>query len=152
LSILQLTESRHFISISWCIYWFLSISGVHAENADIVSDKRPIQESRAKNQLLSPLTIDDRYLRKEIPAEDSKGTITLHGAVTEAAAHNKEVEEARLQISRFERIDETAPEMRKIIFDPIPRVDGIDPSDDPLIAVRSAIYLLSGRRHRATEI
>jgi catalase len=41
---------------------------------------------------------------------------------------------------------------RRIIFDPIPRVDGIEPSDDPLLILRAAIYLLSGRRRRqATE-
>jgi catalase len=39
-------------------------------------------------------------------------------------------------------------EKRRIIFDPVPRVDGIDPSTDPLIEVRSTIYLLSGRRRR----
>ena len=38
---------------------------------------------------------------------------------------------------------------RKMIFDPVPRVDGIDPSGDPLTDVRSEIYLLSGRRRRA---
>jgi catalase len=47
-----------------------------------------------------------------------------------------------------ERVDELAPERRKIIFDPLPRVDGIDSSGDPLTAVRSDIYLLSGRRRR----
>jgi catalase len=48
--------------------------------------------------------------------------------------------------------DNDDPEMRKIIFDPIPRVDGIDPSDDPLLAVRAAIYLMSGRRRRAADV
>jgi catalase len=43
-------------------------------------------------------------------------------------------------------VDELAPEQRKIIFDPLPRVDGIDPAGDPLTDVRSEIYLLSGRR------
>jgi catalase len=47
------------------------------------------------------------------------------------------------------RVDDTEPERRKIIFDPIPRVDGIDTSGDPLSEVRSDIYLLSGRRRRA---
>jgi catalase len=47
------------------------------------------------------------------------------------------------------RVDDTAPAIKKIIFDPVPRVDGIDPSADPLIAVRSALYLMSGRRRRA---
>ena len=47
------------------------------------------------------------------------------------------------------RVDDREPERRKIIFDPIPRVDGIDTSGDPLSEVRSEIYLLSGRRRRA---
>jgi catalase len=51
-----------------------------------------------------------------------------------------------------ERVDELAPERRKIIFDPLPRVDGIDSAGDPLTAVRSDIYLLSGRRRRAAAI
>jgi catalase len=43
-------------------------------------------------------------------------------------------------------------EHRRIIFDPIPRVDGIEPSDDPLLELRAAIYLLSGsRRRQASE-
>ncbi|HEV3007207.1 MAG TPA: catalase family peroxidase [Pirellulales bacterium] len=48
-----------------------------------------------------------------------------------------------------ERVDELAPERRKIIFDPLPRVDGIDSAGDPLTEVRAEIYLLSGRRRRA---
>jgi catalase len=47
------------------------------------------------------------------------------------------------------RVDDQVPERRKIIFDPLPRVDGIDSSGDPLTAVRADVYLLSGRRRRA---
>jgi len=47
------------------------------------------------------------------------------------------------------RVDDQEPERRKIIFDPVPRVDGIDLSGDPLSEVRADIYLLSGRRRRA---
>ena len=47
------------------------------------------------------------------------------------------------------RVDDQEPERRKIIFDPNPRVEGIDPSGDPLTDVRADIYLLSGRRRRA---
>jgi catalase len=54
-------------------------------------------------------------------------------------------------ITLIERVNELEPEMRKIIFDPIPRVDGIDPSGDPLFEVRAALYLLSGRRRRAAS-
>jgi catalase len=49
------------------------------------------------------------------------------------------------------RADDQMPERRKIIFDPLPRVDGIDSSGDPLTQVRADIYLLSGRRRRAAS-
>lgn len=49
------------------------------------------------------------------------------------------------------RVDEQEPERRKIIFDPVPRVDGIDSSGDPLTEVRADVYLLSGRRRRAAK-
>lgn len=42
-----------------------------------------------------------------------------------------------------------AAEQKQIIFDPIPRVEGIEPSPDPLLELRAAIYLLSGRRRRS---
>ena len=44
-------------------------------------------------------------------------------------------------------VDDQVPERRKIIFDPLPRVEGID-ACDPLTQVRADIYLLSGRRRR----
>jgi catalase len=47
------------------------------------------------------------------------------------------------------RVDDQVPERRKIIFDPLPRVEGIESSGDPLTEVRADIYLLSGRRRRA---
>ena len=47
------------------------------------------------------------------------------------------------------RVDDQVPDRRSIIFDPVPRVDGIESSGDPLTEVRSDIYLLSGRRRRA---
>ena len=40
-------------------------------------------------------------------------------------------------------------EQRQIIFDPIPRVDGIEASADPLFEPRATAYLISGRRRRA---
>ena len=40
-------------------------------------------------------------------------------------------------------------EQKHIHLRSIPRVDGIDPSNDPLLELRAAVYLLSGRRRRA---
>jgi catalase len=52
-------------------------------------------------------------------------------------------------ITLTKRENDLEPELHKIIFDPLPRVDGIEPSADPLLDVRAALYLLSGRRRRA---
>jgi catalase len=49
------------------------------------------------------------------------------------------------------RVDDQTPERRKIIFDPDPRVEGIESSGDPLTEVRADLYLLSGRRRRAAN-
>jgi catalase len=46
------------------------------------------------------------------------------------------------------RVDDRLPERRKIIFDPAPRVDGIESAGDPLTDVRADVYLMSGRRRR----
>jgi len=42
-------------------------------------------------------------------------------------------------------------EQQHIIFDPIPRVDGIEASADPLLELRAAAYLLSGRARRTAK-
>jgi catalase len=41
-----------------------------------------------------------------------------------------------------------AAEQQQLIFDPIPRVDGIEASADPLFEPRANVYLMSGRRRR----
>lgn len=42
-------------------------------------------------------------------------------------------------------------EQQHIIFDPIPRVDGIESSGDPLAQSRADVYLASGRRRRSPK-
>ena len=48
-------------------------------------------------------------------------------------------------------VSDNPAEQKHIIFDPIPRVEGIAPSADPLLELRAAIYLLSGRQRRAAK-
>lgn len=45
-------------------------------------------------------------------------------------------------------VAEDAAQQRHLIWDPIPRVDGIEPSADPLLELRAAVYLISRRRRR----
>jgi catalase len=54
-------------------------------------------------------------------------------------------------IDLTEILPDNPAQQQHIIFDPIPRVDGIEPSADPLLELRAAIYLLSGRERRAAK-
>ena len=71
--------------------------------------------------------------------------------VDDATVHwpndRKEVELGRLSLTAV--VADDAQDQKRIIFDPIPRVDGIEPSNDPLLELRAAIYLISGRRRRS---
>ena len=46
-------------------------------------------------------------------------------------------------------VSDSLAQQKHIIFDPIPRVEGIEPSADPLLELRAAAYLISGRRRRS---
>lgn len=58
-------------------------------------------KSRADNEQLTPFRLDDKYLRNDIPNDGSQDTLTLKGAVEVAATRNKDVQEAKLQVSRY---------------------------------------------------
>lgn len=101
------------------------------------------------------------FLVAELSERLAKGPVRFRVAVQLAAAGDPvddatavwpedrpQVEFGTLTVTG--RIDELAPDNRKVIFDPDPRVDGIGPAGDPLTRVRSDIYLLSGRRRRAS--
>ena len=55
------------------------------------------------------------------------------------------------EISLQEIAPNNASEQQHIIFDPIPRVHGIEASADPLFEPRANVYLMSGRRRRAAD-
>jgi catalase len=105
-------------------------------------------------------TKDANYLFDELTERLAKGPISFQILVQVANDSFDIVDDATVHwpeerpLINLGRIVLTAPvsddagEQKKIIFDPIPRVDGIAPSDDPLLELRAAIYLLSGRRRR----
>ncbi|UWZ84741.1 catalase family peroxidase [Occallatibacter riparius] len=55
-------------------------------------------------------------------------------------------------IELTEVVPDSVVQQKHIIFDPIPRVEGIANSADPLLELRAAIYLVSGRRRRAARV
>jgi catalase len=102
----------------------------------------------------------ENFLFDELNQRIAKGPISFK-IVVQVANEGDVVDDATVhwpeerQIIPFGSFSLTKPvadefhEQKKIIFDPIPRVDGIEPSADPLLELRAAIYLLSGRRRRA---
>ncbi|KAK9237771.1 catalase-like domain-containing protein [Lipomyces kononenkoae] len=59
------------------------------------------------------------------------------------------VELGELTLTNVVPQSQSANEQKHIIFDPIPRIKGVEPSDDPLLDVRASVYLISGRERRA---
>ena len=61
----------------------------------------------------------------------------------------KLVELGTIRIDEVEPRVESKKEQQRIIYDPIPRVEGVEASDDPLLDMRAAMYLISGKERRA---
>lgn len=102
------------------------------------------------------------YLYEELPERLAQGPIVFkllaqiaqEGDVTDdATVHWPEeremVELGSITLDEIESETLSREQEKHMILDPIPRVDGIEPSDDPLLAIRAALYLLSGRERRA---
>lgn len=100
------------------------------------------------------------FLFDELAERIAKGPVTFR-VVAQLANDGDTVDDATEQwpadraLLELGTIALTAPvandahEQQWTIFDPIPRVNGIDASDDPLLELRAAVYLISGRRRRA---
>lgn len=71
----------------------------------------------------------------------------VNDATVQWPSDREVVELGTIELTKL--MEDDAREQKKIIFDPIPRVDGLEPSDDPLLELRAAVYLISGRRRRA---
>lgn len=94
-------------------------------------------------------------LAERIAAESVRFTLAVQLAedtdvVDDATIHwpsDREVRElGTLELTT--PVADDAAQQKHIIFDPIPRLAGIEPSDDPLLELRAALYLISGRRRR----
>jgi catalase len=105
---------------------------------------------------------DANYLFDELEERIAKGPIKFR-ILVQLAKDNDTVDDATIHwpedrplvefgtIALTEPVLDNAAEQQHIIFDPIPRVEGIEPSDDPLLELRAAVYLISGRRRRSAQ-
>jgi catalase len=103
---------------------------------------------------------DPDYLQKELAERLAAGPISFkilvqvaeEGDVTnDATVHWPESRPVvELGVVKLDSIvPDNAKEQKYIIYDPSPRVEGVDVSDDPLLEFRAAVYLISGRQRRA---
>ena len=60
------------------------------------------------------------------------------------------VELGEVKIQKVVEEPEQSNEQKHIIFDPTPRIEGIEESGDPLVSIRSGVYLISGKERRNT--
>jgi len=119
-------------------------AGIQTLDADSLKDKSP------------------NFLYDELPVRLEQGPIKFKllaqlaedgDVVDDATVHWPE--ERRLVELGTISLDQVVPEQddqakqKYMIFDPIPRVQGIEPSADPLLELRAALYLISGRERRA---
>lgn len=102
------------------------------------------------------------YLFEEVEERVKKGPFSFklvaqlaeEGDITDDATVHWPEDRALVELGSVKVdsvVEDSAKEQKYIIMDPIPRVQGIEPSDDPLLELRAAIYLISGRQRRAAE-
>jgi catalase len=142
---------------------YFGVTAMHFTNQDGVSRYgryRILPE--AGNDHLDDATAAGKsanYLFDELAERIAKGPIRFRilvqlandGDIVDDATVHWPEDRALLELGTLvltEPVSDSDHEQKHIIFDPIPRIDGIDPSDDPLLELRAAIYLLSGRRRR----
>jgi catalase len=90
--------------------------------------------------------IANEPVRFRIAVQLAEGDDTIDDATVRWPEERPQV--AFGEISLQEITPNNAGEQQHIIFDPIPRVDGIEASADPLFEPRANVYLMSGRRRR----
>lgn len=107
----------------------------------------------------------ETYLFDEIPKRLESSTIgfKLLAQVAEAGdptddatkhwpEEREVVELGRIELEKILGEEESKKLQKYVIFDPIPRVEGVEASDDPLLDVRAAVYLISGKGRRAADL
>tara|TARA_R110002060_G_scaffold30354_6_gene40775 strand:+ start:421 stop:966 length:546 start_codon:yes stop_codon:yes gene_type:complete len=125
-------------------YQFVPDAGVQSLDAEAVKEKGPnyLQEELEARVASAPIGFK---LVAQVAAEgDVKDDATVHWP-----ADRPIIELGKFTLDAV--VPENLKEQKYIIFDPIPRVEGVGPSDDPLLEMRAAIYLISGKQRRAAE-
>jgi len=120
-------------------------SGVHTVKEEGVENKDYLETELRQRLDQANDSVSSFKLVVQIAAEDD--------VTNDAAVHWPETREQVVlgTIKLDSVLPDQVKEQQHIIFDPIPRVEGVDVSEDPLLDVRAGIYLISGNERRSTE-
>lgn len=125
-------------------YRITPTAGVHQLSAEEAKSKGPeyLFDEIRERVPSTPVTFK---LEAQV-AEDGDTT----DVITEAWPDSRKVVDlGEIKLDKLEPEDKQGPEQKNLIFDPVPRVEGLAPSADPILDMRAAIYLISGKERRA---
>lgn len=123
-------------------YEFVPIAGLAHLSDDEAKGKSPNYLGDEIKERIGKGAVGIKLLVQVAEEGDEVNDITVHWPV--------EREKVELGMIWLDSVDGDGLEtQKKTIFDPIPRVEGIEPSDDPILEFRAALYLISGRERRA---
>ena len=99
-------------------------------------------------ELVARLQGSDRPVAFKLIAQIAKEGDVIDDATVHWPEDRDALELGEVKIEKVVDEKEQASEQKRIIFDPVPRVDGIEESGDPLVQVRAGVYIISGKERR----
>jgi catalase len=104
-------------------------------------------KGKAENYLFDGLKGDLPFEFKLVAQVAEEGDVTDNATVS-WPEEREIVELGTVKVERYVEDGKSLEEQKRIIFDPIPRVEGVEVSADPLLEVRASVYLVSGKERR----
>jgi catalase len=123
-------------------YHIVPDAGVRVLSAEAVKKEDPDYLSKDLEKRLKEGSIGFRILAQEAAEGDVTDDATVHWP-----ADRPVVSLGHIKLESL--LENNAEKQKYFILDPIPRVQGVEPSDDPLLEMRAALYLWSGKQRRA---
>lgn len=123
-------------------YHIVPDAGVRVLSAEAVKKEDPDYLSKDLEKRLKEGSIGFRILAQEAAEGDVTDDATVHWP-----ADRPVVTLGHIKLESL--LENNAEKQKYFILDPIPRVQGVEPSDDPLLEMRAALYLWSGKQRRA---
>ncbi|KAL7424650.1 hypothetical protein Q5752_000334 [Cryptotrichosporon argae] len=119
--------------------------------ADGKADGRPEGHGDANDFLFDKLkaTVGTGPIRMTLVAQVAETGDVSDDATVLWPEDRKIVELGQITLDKVR--DDTLAAQQHIIFDPVPRVRGVEPSADPLLDMRASVYLISGRQRREAD-